>query len=632
MCGIVGKITFNNKGFDRNKEIVLINKSLQILYHRGPDNKGYIIDQNIWLGSTRLSIIDLSKKGHQPFHNEDKSIYLVFNGEIYNYKELKKKLIKRHKFVSETDSEVVIHLYEEYGINCSEYLRGMFAFAIWDRRKNELFLARDRVGKKPLKYFYNNKFLIFASELKAFIDYPGVPKEIDYKAIDQFLSLQYIPSPKTGFKGIRKLPPAHFMTVKPNGEVKIKKYWNLDFSHKLNYSEQEWKDIILDKLKESVKLRLRSDVPLGIHLSGGIDSGLVTALASLESNKRLNTFSIGFEEQEYNELPYARLIADKYHTCHHETIIKSDVIDLLPKLAYQYEEPFADPSILPTWYLMKESKKHVTVALNGDGGDENFAGYWRYRMMKYLRYYQYVPFKKFIYQTSKRLYQLAKHRDMSFLSRINFLTLPYSDYKKIYFYLISFIDNHIKEKIYTEEFKNRLKNKSTDYIMAKFDESNNYSDLIDKLLYVDINSYLPETLLTKADIASMANSLELRSPFLDHEFMELVAKMPSKFKQHFFSGKYLLKKIAMNYMPNECINRKKQGFIPPLDIWFRKGLSRYLKENLLDSHFISFGYFRQDVIEDLIDKQCEKLQNNAYQLWTLLCLKNWLQVWFNDEN
>lgn len=311
MCGIAGKIYFHQKGFDKKKEIPLIKKTLEKLHHRGPDDSGYFINKNVWLGATRLSIIDPSPAGHQPMQNEDGSVMLVFNGEIYNHQEIKKHLTKRHKFLSNTDNEVLLHLYEEKGIECLDYLRGMFAFAIWDKRKQELFIARDRIGKKPVKYFYNDRFFIFASELKAFIDHPGVPKEIDWDAVDEFLTYQYVPSPKTGFKNIRKLPPAHYLIVKSNGEIVVKRYWQIDFSQKFNLSENEWCRLIEDKLKESIKLRLESDVPLGIHLSGGVDSGLITALASRKVMKPIKTFSIGFEKSAYNELPYAKLIAKK---------------------------------------------------------------------------------------------------------------------------------------------------------------------------------------------------------------------------------------------------------------------------------------------------------------------------------
>lgn len=583
MCGIAGKILFGNQTINKNKEVLLIKKTLKKLHHRGPDDQGYTIDKNVWLGATRLSIIDLTPSGRQPLTNEDGSVFLVFNGEIYNYLELKKKLNKKHKFKSKTDSEVLVHLYEEYGIDCLKYLRGMFSFAIWDKRKKELFLARDRIGVKPLKYYYNNKFFIFASELKAFISHPAVPKEIDWEAIGEFLTYYYVPSPKTGFKDIYKLPPAHYMIVKPDGKIIIKKYWDLDFSHKLDLKEEEWIEIVTNKFKESIKLRLRSDVPLGVHLSGGIDSGIITALVSIEKGKPLDTFSIGFEDSDYNELSYTEAVSQRYRTNHHEFIVKSNIVDLLPQLTYQYEEPFADTSIIPTWYLMKESSKYVTVALNGDGGDENFAGYRKYIAIKCLNFIKHFPFRKKFRKTLVYTYRFLRYKEISSLVR--------------------------------------LLNLSNDNLLGN----------IDDLLYKDINSYLPDCLLVKNDIASMAFSLEVRSPFLDHEFMELCAKIPPNFKLRGLETKYLLKKIARDLIPDKCFSRKKKGFLPPLEHWFRGRLYMYLKSQITDKKLNSYGIFKKEELQNLLEEHKNYKNNHTYTLFAILMLKNWMDVWFNTK-
>lgn len=629
MCGIVGKIYFQKNRIDPKKESSLIEKSLDILHHRGPDDKGFIIDKNVWLAATRLSIIDLSPSGHQPMSNEDGSLILVFNGEIYNYLELKKRLKKRHKFKSSTDTEVLLHLYEEEGINCLKYLRGMFAFAIWDNQKRELFIARDRIGKKPIKYFYNDKFFVFASELKAFIDHPDVHKEIDWEAVDEFLTYQYVPSPKTGFKNVWKLPPAHYMIVKSSGEVEIRQYWQIDFSQKLELNEKEWQEIICNKLKESVRLRLQSDVPLGIHLSGGIDSGLITALSSQESGKPLKTISIGFEESKYNELPYARLIAQRYHTDHHEVIVKEDILNILPELVYHYEEPLADPSLLPTWLLMMESKKYFTVALNGDGGDENFAGYRRYLVMKIFNLLKFVPFKKNLSNGLSIIYKGTKIKDISNLSWL--LGLSNSDYKYFYQDLISFIGNGIKNKLYTQEFKEKIKNsRSKVFLVDKFFEVKEL-DRLNQLLSIDIETYLPDVLLAKVDISSMVHSQEVRSPFLDDEFMELTAKIPSSLKLKGCTSKYILKKIASRYLPEDCINKRKQGFLPPLEHWFRTDNYNLIRLELLDNKFLSLGIFNKKEIEKLLGDHLNFQSNNSYILWTLIIFKYWYNLWFNSE-
>lgn len=627
MCGIAGKIYFNNQGINKNKEFPFIQKTLEKLNHRGPDDSGYFIDENVWLESTRLSIIDLSPAGHQPMQNKEGSLTIIFNGEIYNYLELRKRFLSRYKFKSITDTETLLYLYEKFGTGCLKYLCGMFAFALWDSRKQELFIARDRIGKKPLKYFYNNKFFVFASELKAFIDHPGIPKEIDWEAVDEFLTYQYVPSPKTGFKNIRKLPPAHYMIVKSNGEIITKRYWQIDFTQKMDLSEYGWEKIITDKLRESVKLRLQSDVPLGIHLSGGIDSGMITAIASMEAKKRAKTFSIGFEESDYNELPYTRLIAQKYHTEHHEMTIKADILDILPKLVYQYEEPFADPSILPTWLLMKESAKHFTVALNGDGGDENFAGYRRYQVMKLFNLLKGIPAKDNLSNLLYLIYQYNPYKDIAQTAKI--LKFPYDNHKLFYQELMSFLDIKVKNELYTTEFRQKIKrSRSKNYSVDLFKKSDD-TDLIDQLLSVDINTYLPEVLLAKTDISSMAHSLEARSPLLDHEFMELTAKMPSSLKLRGLNSKFILKKIAQNYLPRECFERKKQGFIPPLTSWFRRKYKDYLKSELMDKKFLSYGLFNEDILKRLINDHVETKRNNTYALWVILVLKKWLDVWFN---
>ncbi len=625
MCGIAGKIYFNEQKIDPQREVPLIKKTLKKLHHRGPDDQGYIVNDNVWLAATRLSIIDLSYAGHQPMINENKTVFLVCNGEIYNYKELKKRFLQKHKFVSKTDTEVILHLYEEKGFDCLNYLRGFFALAIYDTRKKILFLARDRIGKKPLKYFYNDKLFIFASELKAFIDHPGILKEIDWGAVDEFLKFQYVPSPKTGFKNIWKLPPAHYMLITSVGKISKKRYWDQDFSKKLDLSKEEWQERIIDKLNQSIRLRLQSDVSLGIHLSGGIDSGLITALASIQSRKKLRTFSIGFKESEYNELPFARLIAQKYKTDHHELLVKEDILDLLSKMVYQYEEPFADPSILPTWLLMKESKKYMTVSLNGDGGDENFAGYRRYQLMNYFNLIKKIPFKKNLSNLFGYAYYCFHIKDLSQTKKC--FSLPYSPQNIFYQEIMSFIDNKTKNNLFAEDFKKTIIQSRSGNLLKELINKKDQYELIDRFLYTDIHTYLPDCLLYKNDIASMAHSIETRSPLLDHEFMELTAQMPSKFKLRGFQNKYLLKKLARKYLPQETFRRRKQGFVPPLEHWFRGKYYDYLKEELLEQKILQLNIFKEKELINLIDDHKKYRANNAYILWTILVLKNWIKTW-----
>lgn len=628
MCGIAGKIFFRSK-IVKDLELPLIKKTLSILKHRGPDDLGWKIFDSSWLGSTRLSIIDLSSAGHQPMSNEDGSLNLVFNGEIYNYKDLRKKLLRSHKFLSNTDSEVIIHLYEDFGAECLKFLRGMFAFAIWDSRKKEFFLARDRIGKKPIKYFLNKKFLIFASELKAFINHPGVPKEIDFDALDEFLTYQYVPYPKTGFKNILKLPPAHFMIVKANGEVFLQKYWEIDFSNKLVMSERSWISALTEKLMESVELRLQSDVPLGIHLSGGIDSSLITAFVCMQSKRRLKTFSLGYSNYNNNEHHFARSVSKRYNTIHQEININLDIQEILPKLGYEFEEPFADPSIVPTWYLMKETVKEVKVALNGDGGDENFGGYRRYQLIKIFEKLRFLPFKNEISSSTKFLYNKIKDTDIPFSAKSILFGQINTDIYRFYQDLVSYIPANIRSKFYTSDFRKKLSASRADsLIIEAIRKLPRNLTLLDKLLYTDILNYLPGVLLAKADLTSMSHSLEVRSPFLDQEFVELTSKMPSGFKLRNLTSKYILKKIARKYLPPEIILRRKQGFVPPIDDWLRVNLLDVVS-SLGESKFVKYGLFDQKFLNKIVADHKTYKANNTFIIWTVLMLKNWLEVWFN---
>jgi asparagine synthase (glutamine-hydrolysing) len=623
MCGIAGKINFDHNRPIKPSEIKAM---IGTIAHRGPDDEGVFVDGNVGLGTRRLAIVDLSSAGHMPMSDESKKFWITYNGEIYNFPELKKSLEQDGvKFRSHTDTEVIIELYKKYGVDCLKYLRGMFAFAIWDSAKQLLFIARDRIGKKPLKYYKDSSAFIFASELKAILANPEVKKEPDLEAIDEYLTYQYVPHPKTGFKNIYKLEPGHYMIIQ-NGNISKQKYWDLDFSSKLDLTESEWQGQIETKLTESVKMRLISDVPLGAHLSGGIDSSVVVALMAKVMNKPVKTFSIGFAESDYNELPYARMVADKYHTEHQEFIVEPNTIDILPKLAYHYEEPYADSSALPTWYLSELTRKHVTVALNGDGGDENFAGYARYNAMKLYRLLAMIPAKKSLAEVNRFFYETTKLK--IFRKGQRFLG-SYSG-KPIDFYLniIDYLDKNDKNQVYTGEFKQKVAHSSWHSFIRQYYDGAPARDWLDKILYTDIKTYLPDDLLVKVDIASMAHSVEVRSPFLDHEFMELAAKVPSNLKLKGQNKKYILKQLAYKLLPRECIDRPKQGFGVPLEHWFRGHLNEYLKANLLSESFLKWSWFRREGIEKLIEDHKTHKQNNANQLWALLMLSQWLKTWF----
>ena len=387
MCGITGILNFNGSVVDK----LLLRRMTDVLSYRGPDGEGFYVDKNVGLGHRRLAIIDLSDAGKQPMCNHDGTIWITFNGEIYNFQELRRDLEGRgYRFSSSTDTEVIIHAYEEYGVDCVGFLRGMFSFAVWDVNKKQLFLVRDRVGKKPLVYYKDNDRFVFASEIKAIIEDKTIKREVSQEALSNYLGYGYVPAPLTIFKNIYKLLPGHCMIVDNKGNITIKQYWDLQFKE-TNFSEDYYCKKTLELLEESTKIRMFSDVPLGAFLSGGVDSSAVVAMMAKNSEQPIKTFSIGFEEQEFNELPYARIIAEKFNTDHKEFIVKPDAIKILPKLVWYYDEPFADSSALPSYYLAQLTKKHVTVSLNGDGGDENYAGYDRIKAMNVLKIYKKVP-------------------------------------------------------------------------------------------------------------------------------------------------------------------------------------------------------------------------------------------------
>ena len=605
---------------------------VRTLKHRGPDDTGIFVDGPIGLGHNRLSIIDLSPAGHQPMSDERGEIWIVFNGEIYNYQSLRHELEAYGvHFRSKTDTEVIIQLYKRYGTECVQYLRGMFAFAIWDARKKELFLARDRIGKKPIKYYIDSRHIVFASELKALFQDKSVPREPDWRAIDSYLSYQYVPSPATGFLGIQKLPPAHYLVVRLQGErpptVELKRYWTIDYTTKQSYTEAEWIERAATTITESVRLRLVSDVPLGIHLSGGVDSSLVAAIAADLVEGPLKTFSIGFTDEQYNELPFARLVAQRYSTDHQEYIVEADAMKILPELVYHYEEPYADPSALPTWYLMKMTKQSVTVALNGDGGDENFGGYDRYNSMRLFFQRNRIPVKSFFAYGSHIIDQVFNikiaQRFEQFFRRYNTLALLF------YAKMMEAISLQEKRELYTHDRWRGLQQAHSQSPFSMYwQRAHSFEDL-DKIFFIEQNTYLPDDLLVKVDIAAMAHGVEARSPLLDQELFALTAQMPSSCKVSSRGLKWLLKKIAWERIPHECIQRAKQGFQVPLERWLRGRWLDDARDILLTPSFLAHG-FRAEGIEALLERYQSHPRQHERQLWTLLCLAQWFRVWFDS--
>ncbi|MDP1884112.1 MAG: asparagine synthase (glutamine-hydrolyzing) [Candidatus Moranbacteria bacterium] len=628
MCGITGKIFFDTDEVSQTE----IEKMNGAIIHRGPDDGGVYVspDKKTGLGHRRLSIIDLSPLGHQPMGYLDR-YWIVFNGEIYNFQEKRDLLEKEgYRFKSKSDTEVIMALYDKFGKKCLDHLRGMFAFAIYDEQEKTVFCARDRVGKKPFKYYLDGQVFMFASELKAILTQKEYRKEVDYDAIHHYLTLQYCPAPLTGFKGIKKLEAAHYLFIDlKTKKVEKERYWKLDYSKKLDLPEEEWKKRIMEKLEESVRLRMIADVPLGAFLSGGIDSSAIVALMSKLSDKPVKTFSIGFKEEKYNELKYAKIVADKFKTDHTEFIVEPHAIELLPMLVRHYEEPYADSSALPTYYVSKMTRDFVTVALNGDGGDENFGGYSRYSAFKFSLFYEnfsalnniiVLPLSKFLTDTFNSTLLERIHR---FSNSIN------HSYTKRSGLFTNYFTIEQKNNLYSDSFKDKLaKSDSCDIAGDKFAESG-AADKMDQLLYADINTSLPDDLLVKVDMASMLVSLEGRSPFLDHEFMEFCAKIPFGLKIKGLNGKkHILKKALEDILPAEIMYRKKMGFSIPLEKWFRTELKDFTYHKLLSENSSIGKIFDKNYVKNLLDDHCLEKFDHSHRIWALLALELWLEEYF----
>ena len=623
MCGITGIYKYGSP--DKSVDKAALKSMCDVIVHRGPDDEGYLVDGSAGLGMRRLSIIDLST-GHQPMHNEDKTVWVVLNGEIYNFQELRKELEGKHKFLTKSDTEVIVHLYEEYGEECVSRMRGMFAFAVWDSNAKKMFVAKDRVGKKPLYYMQKDGTFIFGSEIKSILEYIQTTPEVNYQAIDLFLTYQYIPSPHTIFKGIYSLMPAHTLSCDKAGSVKISRYWEIDFRKKTDLSFGEACEKTKDLLEEATRLRMISDVPLGAFLSGGHDSSIIVGLMSKLSSRPVKTFSIGFEEDEFSELGYARIVADHFKTEHSEFILKANFIELLPKIAWYYGQPFADSSALPSYLVSRETRKHVTVALNGDGGDESFGGYLRYKAMKGSMVFAF-PFRLMGEKATKFIAGLVPHTETAkgknmfrYMSRlISGLSEPPAR-RNVFWHC--FFTATAKEELYSDNMKQRMTGDAFSYLQNIF-ENAKADNVMDRTYYTDINAYLPECLLVKMDIASMANSLEARSPFLDHKVMEFSASMPSSWKVHGLTTKYILKKAFKDFLPRQIINRGKMGFGIPLGKWFRGDWKNYFRDIVLSERALKRGYFNKPALENISNEHISGKKDHGYRMWVLLMLELW---------
>ena len=629
MCGIAGYV---NKGSRPADRAVLERMNLAIR-HRGPDEDGFYLHENVGLAMRRLSIIDVAR-GHQPMHNAARTKWLIFNGEIYNYQELREDLEKRgHSFSTRSDTEVVLHLYDQYGEGCLEFLRGMFAFAIWDEVEKSLFLARDRVGKKPVLYSHQqNGDLIFGSEFSALLANPAVSREVDYDSIDSYLSYLCVPAPQTAFKQIRKLEPGHWLRWK-DGEIETRRYWLPDFSKKIKITEVDAIEETTRLLRESTKMRLISEVPLGAFLSGGVDSSIVVALMAQESSAPVKSFSIGFEEQDFSELKYARKVAEHVGAEYSEFIVRPNAMEVLPTLVEHYGEPYADSSALPTYYLSKETRKHVTVALNGDGGDESFAGYERYAAMRLAEAYQKFPasLRKAIFETPVTWLPSSELRRTRVRDLQRFVMAANLPRNERYYYWMCNIKDRFKAELYTDSFKQQVSGNDAFGVLDQWYKKANGTGMLDSTLLTDQMTYLPNDLLVKVDIASMANSLEARSPLLDHKVIEFAASLPEDLKMRRLQPKYLLKKVAARLVPKEVVYRPKMGFGVPIGKWFRGEMKEFVRDILLSDVASKRGMMEPAVVKQYIDQHNDGTLDRTHQIWSLLMLELWFHRFVDQQ-
>ena len=623
MCGIVGKYNF------RTGEPVapeLIKAMCDKVVYRGPDDGGVYTDGSIGLGHRRLSIIDLSELGHQPMSSEDQKLWITFNGEIYNFQSLREDLIsKGYTFKSNTDTEVIIYLYQEYGENCLQYMRGMFAFAIWDQEKSCLFLARDRIGKKPLFFYFDGKTFIFASEIKSILEDSEIGKEINFEAFCDYFKYLYVPDPKTIYRNIYKLEPGHYLICSKEG-IKKKEYWDVSFADESTMGLQDISKELLEILNESVKLRMISDVPLGAFLSGGIDSSGVVALMARQQNNPVTACSIGFDKEDYDEIKFARMIAEKYNTDHHEFTVKQKAEEILADLAYYFDEPFADSSAVPTYYVSKLARQKVTVALSGDGGDENFAGYEKYyiddienrirRKIPTSIRRSILPY--LVYLTSP-LNSSVFQKGTTLLNTLSFE----SDYG---FYLSnSEFDDRLWDKLINPDVKKKIGDYDPSSVTRHYYHKADTDNHLSKILYTDLKTYLPGDILVKVDRMSMANSLEVRAPILDHNVIEFAASIPPHLKYNRGEKKYILKQTFKQILPQETMYRKKMGFSVPLADWLRGELKAVVHSSIFAPNASVAQFFDTVEIQNLWNLHQVGTRNYATILWSLLMFEMWFQ-------
>lgn len=627
MCGICG--IYEYKTHSPADEAVLLDM-LHVLQHRGPDDSGVFLHNDLALGMRRLSIIDL-KGGKQPISNEDGSVVIVFNGEIYNYRALREQLESRgHRLATASDTEVIVHLYEDLGEECVHHLRGMFAFAVWDSHKRRLLLARDRLGIKPLYYTQVGGRLIFGSEIKAILRHPSVQVSLDLKALSNFLSLKYVPAPQTMFEGIHALPPGWLLTCDANG-IRDRQYWDLSFVNRRNgnLSEAAYAEQLEALLRECVKLHLVSDVPFGAFLSGGVDSSTIVALMSQYLNEPVKTYSVGFEGQgeAFSELPYARLVANKFQTDHHEVFIRpSHLPDLAEKVVWHLDQPLAEHATLANYMVAELASRDVKMVLTGEGGDELFAGYARYVGERLSPFFQRIPpaAKSFALAAAARLPGWRRQKLALYA-----LTRPNEAKRFVNWFPL--FNSATKQALLSKDLRASVNGYDADDIFAEHLSRTDAAEPLNRMLYLDTKLWLPDLLLARGDKMSMAVSLEARVPLLDHKLVEFVAALPQNMKLKGLARKYLLKKVSRRWLPPEVVRRKKQGFPMPSSLWFRKEARSFVRDLLSPSTLRRRGLFDLNFVEQLINQHESGFADHGLLLWGLMSIELWQRVYMDSR-
>jgi asparagine synthase (glutamine-hydrolysing) len=619
MCGIAGFVesSFTTSPFTLDRSRALVHRMCDVIRHRGPDDEGVWVDAGVALGMRRLSIIDLST-GHQPIHNEDRSIWIVFNGEIYNFRELRLELESAgHRFYTSTDTEVIVHAYEQWGTGAIARLRGMFGLAIWDTRTRTLLVARDRIGIKPMHYATVNGRLYFGSELKSLLEAPDLPRDLDPDALNHYLSFLYTPRDGSIFKSVRKLPPGHLLTW-TDGRLAIEQYWQMPVTESFAGSEQDAVQQLRAVLSDAVRSHMISDVPLGAFLSGGVDSSLVVGLMSEISAARVKTFSIGFDEPAFDELEHARRVADHFGTEHHEFVVKPDGVSILDKLVSHFDEPFADSSAIPMWYVSEMARRQVTVVLSGDGGDELFGGYDRY-----LPHPRVAAFDRFSPRALRRVAALAAAGMPHGARGKNFLRHVGRTEQGRYLDAIRFFGADEKPALLTPDLQHAIGGPDPETRMARHFERLAHLPWASQMMRFDAETYLPEDILTKVDRMSMAHSIEARVPLLDNEVIAFAATLPAAMKIKAGRRKHVLKEVAATLLPPSVLDRKKQGFGVPLGTWFRGNLRELFADTLLSTTTLQRGYFQPAFVNRLVAEHLSGARDHTLRLWQLVVFERW---------